>query len=164
MKSRTGHWILIGSSVVVILALACAGVWFEFTHYQRAYEHLTRGTIKADVLKRFGKPGRVSDCRFTSQSWDGDRKMQSQRHALSYSSISPTIPLSSGISRSIKMGGSYQKLICNRPERILCLINAYRTGGFWPTSTCPVTRLTRSWQGGTFPRKNLPKAGLYTPA
>jgi len=71
MKSRTGRWILIGSSVTVIVAMACAGLWYEFNHYQRAYEQLTRGTMKANVLKRFGKPGRVSDCRSTSQSWDG---------------------------------------------------------------------------------------------
>jgi len=24
-------------------------------------------------------------------------------------------------------------------------INAYRTSGFWPKKTCPITRLRRSW-------------------
>jgi hypothetical protein len=74
MKSRISHWILMGSSVVIILALAGAGVWYELTCYQRAYDQLTRGTMKADVLKRFGKGERVSDCRSTSHSWDGGQE------------------------------------------------------------------------------------------
>jgi len=74
MKSRARLWILIGSSVFFILVLACAGVWYELTHYQRAYEHLTRGTTKADVLKHFGKPGRVSDCHLANPSWDGGQE------------------------------------------------------------------------------------------
>ena len=74
MKSRARRWILIGSSVTVIVAMACAGVWYELTHYQRAYEHLTRGTTKANVLKHFGKPGRVSDCHFANSSWDGGQE------------------------------------------------------------------------------------------
>jgi hypothetical protein len=71
MSTQTRRAVVIGSTVVVALFLACAGVWYELTHYRRAYEQLTRGTAKADVLKRFGKPGRVTDCRFESQSWDG---------------------------------------------------------------------------------------------
>ena len=63
-----------GSSIVVIFVLAFAGVWYELTHYQRAYEQLTRGTTKADVLQHFGKPGRVSDCRFTHLSWDAEQE------------------------------------------------------------------------------------------
>ena len=112
MKSRTGRWILIGSSVTVIVVMACAGVWYEFNHYQRAYEQLTRGTMKANVLKRFGKPGRVSDCRSTSQSWDGR-----QEDAISKTCVE-LFEYCSGTSGSIKMGGSYQKLICNRPKSI----------------------------------------------
>jgi hypothetical protein len=67
VELRTRLWILTVSSLILVLAFA---LWYELTHYQKAYEQLTRGSTKVDAVRRFGKPGRVSDCRLSHLSWD----------------------------------------------------------------------------------------------
>jgi hypothetical protein len=62
------RWILVSASIIFIL-LVFVAIWYELTFYDRAYARLKRGTTKADVLKRFGKPGHIGDCGST-QSWD----------------------------------------------------------------------------------------------
>jgi hypothetical protein len=61
---------IIGASVIVIL-LVFSTVWYELTFYERAYAWLTPGATKAEVLKHFGKPRRVNECR-RATSWEGD--------------------------------------------------------------------------------------------
>jgi outer membrane protein assembly factor BamE (lipoprotein component of BamABCDE complex) len=69
MTIRIRRWALVSSSILVF-SLAFVAVWYERTFYERAYRQLARGTTKADVLKRFGKPQRVGDCQFRTPSWD----------------------------------------------------------------------------------------------
>jgi len=63
--------IFVGSLIIVCLAIV-AVLRHERTFYQRAYDSLMRGTTKADVLKRFGKPGRIGDCSFVTPTWDNE--------------------------------------------------------------------------------------------
>ena len=70
MTIRTRRWLLISASIIVFL-LVFATVWYELTFYERAYAWLTPGATKAEVLKHFGKPGEIQECRHAA-SWDGN--------------------------------------------------------------------------------------------
>jgi hypothetical protein len=70
MTTRIRRWVLISVSIILFF-LAFATVWYELTFYERAYAWLTPGATKADVLKHFGKPRRVQECR-PATSWEGD--------------------------------------------------------------------------------------------
>jgi hypothetical protein len=69
MTTRFRRWMLVGASIIIFF-LAFATVWYELTFYERAYAWLTRGATKAEVLKRFGKPGNI-ETRCDPPSWDG---------------------------------------------------------------------------------------------
>jgi hypothetical protein len=71
MPFEIRRWPLICSSIIVVF-LAFAAIRYEYTFYERAYEHLPRGTTKADVLKRFGKPQQMGDCRYSTPTWDDE--------------------------------------------------------------------------------------------
>ena len=61
---------LVSASIFLFL-LVFATVWYELTFYERAYAWLTPGVTKAEVLRRFGKPGDIGVC-LSTPSWDGD--------------------------------------------------------------------------------------------
>jgi hypothetical protein len=63
------RWILVSASIIFIL-LVFVAIWYELTFYSRAYAWLTPGATKAEVLKRWGKPGNVGAC-LPHPSWDG---------------------------------------------------------------------------------------------
>jgi hypothetical protein len=64
------RWMLVIASLVVIF-LVFAVIWYELTFYSRAYAWLTPGATKAEVLKHFGKPQSIEECR-PATSWEGD--------------------------------------------------------------------------------------------
>jgi hypothetical protein len=68
MTTRVRRWVLVSVSIIVFF-LVFAAVWYELTFYERAYAWLAPGATKAQVLKHFGKPARVEECR---RSWEGD--------------------------------------------------------------------------------------------
>jgi hypothetical protein len=70
MTTRVRRWVLISVSIILFF-LVFATVWYELTFYERAYAWLAPGATKADVLKHFGKPGRIEECR-PATSWEGD--------------------------------------------------------------------------------------------
>jgi hypothetical protein len=70
MTTRIRRWILVSASIIAIF-LVPATVWYEVTFYKRAYAWLTPGATKAEVLKRFGKPGEIEACDSRAPSWDG---------------------------------------------------------------------------------------------
>jgi hypothetical protein len=69
MAIRIRRWILVSASIGVIF-LVFAAIWYELTFYERAYAWLKPAATKAEVLKRFGKPGNIEACR-SAPSWDG---------------------------------------------------------------------------------------------
>jgi hypothetical protein len=70
MTTRIRRWVLVSASILVIV-LVFATIWYELTFYERAYAWLKPGATKAEVLKRFGKPGNI-DASCLPPSWDGD--------------------------------------------------------------------------------------------
>jgi hypothetical protein len=73
MTARIRRWILVSASIIVIF-LVSATVWYgryEQSLYKRAYVWLTPGATKAEVLRRFGKPGEIEACDSPAPSWDG---------------------------------------------------------------------------------------------
>ena len=70
MTTQKRRWILASASIIVMF-LVSGTMWYELTFYDRAYAWLTPGATKAEVLKHFGKPQSIEECR-PATSWEGD--------------------------------------------------------------------------------------------
>jgi hypothetical protein len=77
--------------VSVVSVLVVGTLWHQKESYANAYEKLTVGTPKSEVVKAFGTPTRTSKCDLVP-SWDGGRPLRSNECVEEYwygSRISP---------------------------------------------------------------------------
>ena len=66
---------MVVSALVIVAAVVVLGtLWHRKDNYGNAYEKLTVGTPKSEVVKAFGVPTRTSKCDLVP-SWDGERSL-----------------------------------------------------------------------------------------
>lgn len=75
MKRPVAVAIVVCVFVATVSVLVVGTLWHQKERYGNAYEKLTVGTPKSEVLKTFGTPTRTSKCDLVP-SWDGGRPLK----------------------------------------------------------------------------------------